>query len=192
VGDEGLRPQLAQDLDLLLDAPTARPEVFTERVVLDIVPANADAETQATLAQHVDLRRLLGHESGLTLGENENARDQLEPRGHRREKTKEHHGLVKRVLVGVGPSQAGLPGRVSAQYVVIDEQVVIAEPLGRLGVVLDGLGIVAELGLRKHDPVLHGVPPLVMADDDAIGGARFRARRGVYRKARRGRRPPCP
>src|SRR5262245_49929176 len=45
VGDQRLGPELAQHLDLLLDASPARVEVLTERVVLHIVPADADAQT---------------------------------------------------------------------------------------------------------------------------------------------------
>src|SRR5499426_3777548 len=45
VGDQRMGPELAQHLDLLLDASPARVEVLTERVVLHIVPADADAQT---------------------------------------------------------------------------------------------------------------------------------------------------
>jgi hypothetical protein len=60
------------------------------------------------------------------------------------------------MLIRVRPRQLRLAARVSPEHVVVDEQVVIAEPFGRLRVVLDGLDVVTELRLRKHDPGLHG------------------------------------
>ena len=63
----GARPERAQQGDLLLDAPAARMEVLAERLELDVVPADADAEPQAPAAEVVDLGRLLGDERRLAL-----------------------------------------------------------------------------------------------------------------------------
>ena len=43
-------------------------------------------------------------------------------------------------------------------YRVVDRQIVIAEPFGGLRIILDGLWIVTEFCLGKHDPILHGEP----------------------------------
>ncbi len=45
---------------------------------------------------------------------------------------------------------------------VVDRQVVIAQALGSLRVILDGLDVVTELYLWKHDTVPHGASSLVV------------------------------
>src|SRR3984893_9144436 len=80
VRDERVGPELAEDFDLLFDAAPARLKRLAERVVLDVVPANPNAKAQAASTQDVDLRGLLGHEDRLTLRQDENAGDELEPR----------------------------------------------------------------------------------------------------------------
>jgi hypothetical protein len=81
VSDERLGPELAEDFDLFFDVTPARLKRLAERVVLDVVPANPDANAQAASTQDVDLRGLLGHEDRLTLRQDENAGDELESRG---------------------------------------------------------------------------------------------------------------
>ena len=49
-------------------------EVLAESVVLDVVPTHANAQTQPTSGKQVDVRRLASDESGLSLGQDENAR----------------------------------------------------------------------------------------------------------------------
>jgi hypothetical protein len=48
---QGLAPELAQELHLLLLAPTASVEVLPERLVLDVVPADADTEADASAGE---------------------------------------------------------------------------------------------------------------------------------------------
>ena len=158
VRHQRLRPQLAQYLDLLLDLPSAGAEILAQGVVLDVVPADADAQPQSSGAQHVHRGRLLGDEGGLPLRQNQNAGDEFQLRGDGGEKAEQHHGFVKRMGVGVGAGEAGQAVRVSAKHVVVDEQIVVAEFLGGLGVILDGLRVVAVLRLRKYHAVLHALP----------------------------------
>ena len=47
VVDDLRRPQKTKDFDLLLDAPRAVAPLHTERLVLDVVPADPGAETDA-------------------------------------------------------------------------------------------------------------------------------------------------
>src|SRR5262245_17897093 len=94
VGDQRLRPELAQDLDLLFSAAPTRLKFLAERIVLDVIPADANAETQPSTAQDIDLSGLLGDQGRLALRQNENARHQFEPGGDGGEKSKEHHGLM--------------------------------------------------------------------------------------------------
>src|SRR5439155_6108019 len=60
-----LRPQRAEKGDLLLDPLAAIGEAHSQRFVLHLVPADADAEDEAPAGEHVHLRRLLCHKRGL-------------------------------------------------------------------------------------------------------------------------------
>ncbi len=80
MGDDRVGPELAEQLDLLGQAGPALSERYAEGVVLDLVPADADAEPQAAAGEDVDLGGLLGDEGGLALREHEDAGDELERR----------------------------------------------------------------------------------------------------------------
>ena len=77
--DDRLRPEPPQQVDLLLGAPAAVVEVLAERLELDVVPADPDAEPQTPAGEHVDLGRLLRDERRLPLRQDEHAGDELEP-----------------------------------------------------------------------------------------------------------------
>ncbi len=57
--DELLSPELTHQLDLLDDALSAIGEARTERLELELVPTDANAEPQTATTQHVDLGGLL-------------------------------------------------------------------------------------------------------------------------------------
>ena len=154
--DERLSPKLSQYLDLLFDAPPARFEILAERVVLDIVPSKADSQAQASATEDVNFCGLLRDQHCLPLRQDDDACCQLKLRRHACEKTEEHHRFVKRMFVGVGAGEFRLAVRVRAQHVIVDKQIIIAESLGSLRVVLDRLRIVAKFDLRKHNTVTHG------------------------------------
>ena len=105
--DHGLGPQPPQDLDLLLGAPAAVPEVLAERLELDVVPAEPDAEAQPPAGEQVDLGRLLGDQRRLPLRQDEHAGDQLEPRRDRGQVAEQDEELVELVLGRVRPGQSG-------------------------------------------------------------------------------------
>src|SRR5438132_1385653 len=166
VRDQWLGPELTQHLDLLFDPVPTPLKFLAQRIVLDVVPANPNTEAQTSPTQHVDLCGLLGDQGRLALRQDENARHQFELPGHRSEKPEEHHRLMKRMLIGVWPRQFRLPVRMCPEHVVVDEQIVIAELLGGLRVLLDGLWIVTEFCLGKHNAVLHmALPPRMPAGD---------------------------
>ena len=101
--DDRLRPEPPQHLDLLLRAAAAVREVLAERLELDEVPAEPDAEPEAPAGEDVDLGRLLGDERGLPLRQDEHAGDELEPRRDRGEVAEEDEDLVELVLGRVRP-----------------------------------------------------------------------------------------
>jgi hypothetical protein len=63
---------------------------------------------------------------------------------------------VKRMLIGIRTRELRLPVRMRSQHMVVDQQIVIAEPFGGLCIVLDGLWIVTKFYLGKHNTILHG------------------------------------
>ena len=78
VVEDGLRPEAAHQLDLLLEAAAAVREVLAERLVLDEVPADAEAEPELPVRQQVDLGRLLREQRRLALRRDDDARHELE------------------------------------------------------------------------------------------------------------------
>jgi hypothetical protein len=150
-------PEDPHHLDLLLDAPAAGAEVLAERLEFDRVPAHRDAEAEPPAREHVHRGRLLGHQRGLTLRKDDDARDQFHPARDRGEEPEEHERLVEAMAVGVGPLPPARALRVGAQHVVEDQDVREPHVLDGLGVRADGRRVVADLGLREHDADLHGL-----------------------------------
>src|SRR3984957_19633318 len=105
-GDDFLRPELPQQTYLLLDAAAAVGEGLAETVVLHVVPADADAETQLSAAEDVYLRRLLGDPCGLALREDQHAGEHLEL-GQGRDEPEQDKRLVEGgpVVVDVLPAR---------------------------------------------------------------------------------------
>src|SRR5262249_18067464 len=96
-----------------------------------------------------------GNQGCLALRQDENTCYQAQPCSDGGEKPEEHHRLMERVLIGVWTCELWLAVRIRPEHVVINEQIVIAEGLGGLSVILDSLDIVPEFCLGKHHTVLH-------------------------------------
>src|SRR4029434_11079154 len=144
-----------QHRSLFYSPASTRLKVLAERVVLDVIPANPDAKTQTSPTQHVNLCSLLGDQGCLALRQEEKSRHQSESRGDGSEKSEEYHGLMERMLISIRPREFWFTIRMRPEHVVVDEQIVIAKSLGGLGVIFDGLNIIPEFGLGKHNTVLH-------------------------------------
>jgi hypothetical protein len=162
--DDRLSPQRAEHRDLLGRAPAAVLEGLVERLVLDRVPAYADPEAQAPAAQHVDLRRLLGHERRLPLRQDQDAGRQRDAAGNGREVRHErqrlvHHGLVRVVR----QRRMGMELRVGAQDVVGYEQMVVAHRLHHADELADGGDVGSALRLRKDRADLHAAQRTLMS-----------------------------
>jgi hypothetical protein len=110
-----LGPQRSEDGNLLLAAPAAVVEVLVEGFKLDRIPPDPHPEAEAAPAGEIDLRRLLRDEGGLTLRENEYARDQFKRRGGGREISQHDERLMKGVLMAVrSPRERGVLGMIGA------------------------------------------------------------------------------
>ena len=77
-GHRRLGPQAPQQLDLLLGPLAPVAEVLAERLVLDRVPADADAQPEPAAAEQVDLGGLFGDQRGLALRQDDDPGDQLQ------------------------------------------------------------------------------------------------------------------
>ena len=170
-----LRPEPPQQAHLLLEARPARGELHAQRLVLEVVPAAADAEDQPPAAQNVHLRRLLRDERRLALREDHDAADQLDALGQPGEVAEERERFVEGAHVGVGPRPAASFG-IGAEHVVVGEQVVVAEALHRLRVVAYRDRVGTDLGLGEDCPVAHQLLLVlaVRADLAAVGLASAR------------------
>ncbi len=111
-------------------------EVLAQGLVLDPVPADAEAEPEPARGQQVDLGGLLGQQGGLALGRDDDAGDQLQ-RGQRGEVAEHHERLVERGGRSYGPP-ARVHRRVGADHVVVGQHVGEAELLDALAVGPDG------------------------------------------------------
>jgi hypothetical protein len=153
---QGLREVAAQELDLLLEPARPRLEVHSEPSVFELVPAFSDAEPESAAGQDVDFGRLLRDQRRLSLREDDHSRRQLEPGCRSGQVAEENEGLVERALRRVGGGQVRVHRHVSAEDVVVREEMRVPEVLSRFGEGTDRAVVGADLGLRKYDAQLQG------------------------------------
>jgi len=96
--DEILRPEAAEHLDLLGLPRPARLPLHAERLILDMVPSDPDAEPEAPAAEEIDLRRLLGDDPGLPLRSDQDAAGEPDLLRDGGQKAERDEGLVESVL----------------------------------------------------------------------------------------------
>ena len=94
----------------------------------------------------------------MALRQDDDAGDEFQSLRNRGEKAEQNEGLMERVGVLVGAPEI-VRGRVAAEHVIEGEDVLVAQRLGRLPIVANDRGIVADLGLWKNDTKLHSGPP---------------------------------
>ncbi len=153
--DQWLRPQQAQQRHLLLEALAASVKVLSQRLILDGVPPEPDAQAQPPAAEHVERGGLLGDHGGLALGKDEDARGKLDAQRDGGHVTEEHERFQERGLVGVRPGPAARPIRIRPQDVIVGDDVTVAGRLSRLREIAHGDWIVPELGLWEDDADAH-------------------------------------
>ena len=127
-----LGPQRLHDLDLLLRAAAAVAEILVEADELDRVPADPDAKTEASAAQHVERGSLLGDEHRLALGEDQHLGRELDVPGTAGEKAEQHKRVMEEIGRCVAITPIGATRDIDAEHVVGCSQILIADLLGRL------------------------------------------------------------
>ena len=161
-GDRRIGPERAQDRDLLLAPRAAIAEVFVQAVVLDLVPADPDPQAEATAAQQIERRGLLGDERGLPLRQDHHAGHQLDPPGQRRQIAVEDEDLVERGLAVVRAAPVGARRARGTEHMIEDQDVVVACPFRRLRPIADHERVVADLRLRERRADAHTSFPLTI------------------------------
>ena len=154
IGDEVVAPQRAHDLDLLLAALAAVGEIHAERLIFDVVPADANAEAQAAPAQDIDGGGLFGDQCRLSLPDDDDAAGEFYFFGDGGEISIEHEQLVKTVGMFVRALEIVRRG-VAAEHMVEGQDMVEAEPFHGLGIILDRGWVGADFGLWKDGSDTH-------------------------------------
>jgi hypothetical protein len=127
---QGLAPELAQELHLFLLAPATSVEALPERLVLDVVPTDADTEADASAGEQVDVGHLPRNEGGLALRQDQDPRHELDALGECGEVSEHHERVVEGVLLRVRSRELGLAALVCrTEDMVIREEIVEAERL---------------------------------------------------------------
>src|SRR6185312_10031507 len=91
-----LGPECLHHTDLLLRSPAAIREVLVECRELDLVPTDTDAKAEPAAGEHIETRRLFGHQHRLALRKDQHARGEADALRAARKKTKQH----ERIMIG--------------------------------------------------------------------------------------------
>ena len=155
-----LRPEAAQQFDLLGRPRAAVAEVLTKSLVLDGVPADADAQAEPATAEKIDFGRLLRDQRRLALRQDDDPGDELERSGDRGEVAIHHERLVECGVHVVGAVPTLVHPGVRADDVVIDEDVAEAELLHAFAVRAHRARVATEFRLRERHSNSHVHIPL--------------------------------
>ena len=130
-------------------------EGHAERVVLELVPADAEPESETTAAEQVDLGRLLGQQRRLALRPDQDGGGEGQV-GAAGQVGEHRQRLAKGVVDRVGPTEIAEHRGVAAQHVVVRGQVGVAEVRDGLPDGADGATVAAHLGLGEDHADVHG------------------------------------
>src|SRR5689334_12408971 len=131
-----------------------------------MVPADADAEAQASAAQYIDLGCLLGDEAGLALRKDQDAACQSGPSGHGRKEGDRRECFVERVFFRV--DRLPIAACRGSEDMIGYFDMVIAEVFGGLRPIPNFRRIIADGAGREKSAEFHGV--LISVREDLTGG----------------------
>ena len=152
--DIALRPQRTEDRDLLLEDLTPLFEGHPERVVLDLVPADPESESELAPAHDVDLGRLLGQQGRLALGPDENGGGEGQV-GEAGQVGEHRQWLAERIVDRVRPADVTVHAYVRPENMVVGGEVRKAQVGRGLPDGAHGAEVVAQLGLREDHADVH-------------------------------------
>src|SRR5208337_1517293 len=151
------RPEAAEHLNLFGLAGAARLPLHAERFVLDVIPAQTDAQPKPPTAQQISLGRLLGNDACLPLRRDQNAGRKPNGLGDGGQKAKRDKRLVESILLIVKRHPA-IPA-FRSEDVIGDFDIRVSEIFGCLRPIADLGGIGPNIKRREKGIVLHGSPP---------------------------------
>jgi hypothetical protein len=132
-------------------------EILPEGLVLDMVPADPDTEAETTAGQKVNVGRLSRDECRLALGKDQDAGGETDSLGDPSQMGKHHERVVEWVVLGVWAGELrcsiGVDG---AEHMVVREEVVKAQVLGRSSNSPNRARVSSKLDLRVDHTDLHG------------------------------------
>jgi hypothetical protein len=148
-------PQRAHDRDLLLDTLAAVLEILAERLELDGIPPDSDAQAEPASRKNIHGRGLFRHQRGLPLRKNHDAGDQLDALGDGGQEPEQDEGFVEHMPVRVWAFPPAGPFGIRAQHVVEREDMGVAHGLHSLRVITDHGRVLPDLYLWEDDAVVH-------------------------------------
>src|ERR1700733_481030 len=164
-----LGPQRLHHLDLLLRAPASIAKVLVEAEEFHLVPTDADAETETPTAQHGQRRRLLRHQHGLPLWQDQDAGGEAKLAGAACKEAEQHERIVEQILRCVATEIPVRPRcRVHPQHMVGRFQKVVAHSFNRLRIVAHHGGIAADVAKRNECAEFHLPAPYLSASSPAF------------------------
>jgi hypothetical protein len=150
-----LSPQPLHEHNLLLEPSSLAIKWGAECVVLDLVPADADAEAEPVARQHRDLSRLLRSEGCLALGQHHHRSDELNTLRDCGEKAVEHEWLMKCRVGVIRTLETTRTIAFGAEHMVVDHQMTGTEFLGTLGEGTNRARISTDLVMWDDNAELH-------------------------------------
>ena len=132
-------------------------EVLPKGLVLDVIPADSDTESQPTPGEEVDIGSLPCHQRSLALRKDQDSGGESDPVGDARQVGEHHKWVMERIVLGIGAQQWRRPiGMNGTEYMFVRKKVIKAQVLDRSGKSANGGGIASKLDLGVHDANLHG------------------------------------
>ena len=169
--DNRFREQPAKQLDLLLLACASRTKVLTQGFVLDLAPADANAQSKPTSGQQVDIGGLARHECRLALRQDQDPGRKPDALGDASQISEHHERIMKRILLRVRPRErrrsVGVDG---TQHMVVGKEVIETQILDCPPNPSNCDWIASKLDLGVHDADLHCPPCHTNPDyQDGVG-----------------------
>ncbi len=131
-------------------------EVLPKGLVLDMVPADSDAESEPTPGQEVDIGSLPRDERSLALGKDQDSGGESDPVGDASQVSEHHKRVMERIALGIGARQLRRPiGMNGTQHMFVGKKVIKAQVLDRSGKSTNCGGISMKLDLGVRDANLH-------------------------------------
>ena len=154
-------PQGLHHLDLFLGTAAAVVELLVKGDVFSRVPANTNAESESTLAQHIQAGSLFGNQRGLALRQDEHPGGETKFRCDAGQITEKNEGIMKQILRRITVRvPVGARCNIDAKNVIGGLQKIIACGFQALCIVTRGLWIATDIADRRKRTKLHDQTPI--------------------------------